>query len=51
MSKDITRREFVASTLSAAAISSLASSKRAIADTAGSASSAATAAAQPDQAS
>jgi DUF1680 family protein len=49
MSKDITRREFVASTLSAAAISSLASSKRANAGTAGGASSAATAAAQPDQ--
>jgi hypothetical protein len=48
MSKDITRREFVASTFSAAAISSLASSKRAIAGTAGGASSAATAAAQPD---
>jgi DUF1680 family protein len=51
MSKDITRREFVASTLSAAAISSLASSERAIAGTAGGASSAATAPAQPDQAS
>ncbi len=51
MLKDITRREFVASTLSTAAISSIAGSKLAIAGTARSVGDAATAASQPDQAS